>query len=285
MLQTKIADMDIKMSKMDINSLLEIIEYCDSYKISTMFNTRVHPQWGFESRRNNNQHLIYVISGNGYYIINGREIALTQGQFLFLSRGTLHSSGIKGNDRPVIMPIRFSFIKNGIICDEIIKKPIFLMSSFHQSNYIEPLMYKLFQLHTNPKEDMQYKLQIGTIIKLLLLTFAEQNGKEKSSDERIQNILKQIHESPWKRYTLDDLATSCNLSMKQFCRLFKKEVNRSPKDYIRYYRCQYASEELSNSKKSIKEISEILGYPDPYTFSKQFKKYLGFSPREWRKTQ
>ena len=43
-----------------------------------------------------------------------------------------------------------------------------------------------------------------------------------------------------------------------------------------------AKNKLKNSQNSIQEISTSVGYTDTFTFSKAFKKYSGFSPKNYR---
>ena len=45
---------------------------------------------------------------------------------------------------------------------------------------------------------------------------------------------------------------------------------------------QRACFELDNTRKTIKQIGETLGYNDPYYFSRIFKKMVGMSPKQYR---
>ena len=57
----------------------------------------------------------------------------------------------------------------------------------------------------------------------------------------------------------------------------------SPINYLIRIRLSKAKELLESSKLSVKEISEAVGYKDPYYFSKLYKKYYGKSPSKTRK--
>ena len=73
------------------------------------------------------------------------------------------------------------------------------------------------------------------------------------------------------------------LSPVYISKIFKDIMGDSPINYLIRIRLSKAKELLENSKLSIKEISEAIGYKDPYYFSKLYKKYYGISPSKHRK--
>ena len=60
-------------------------------------------------------------------------------------------------------------------------------------------------------------------------------------------------------------------------------MGKPPNEYIIELRLQFAKNMLSGTNMSIKQISEHIGYNDPYFFSRLFKKHIGISPQEYRK--
>ena len=103
-----------------------------------------------------------------------------------------------------------------------------------EESFLEPLLNKLFSLYTGTGEDPYKEEKISSLIYLLLLTITGEDENRELSNSRIGKALKQIHSSPWKKQNLNDLASICNLSIKQFGRIFKNETDRNPMDYIRF---------------------------------------------------
>lgn len=79
-----------------------------------------------------------------------------------------------------------------------------------------------------------------------------------------------------------EAARACNINSKYMARLFKKYGRNSPQEYLRNLKMNKAASLLLSSNLSINQIAEIVGYNDPYHFSRNFKKALGLAPRMYR---
>lgn len=56
----------------------------------------------------------------------------------------------------------------------------------------------------------------------------------------------------------------------------------SPQEFLVNYKIDKASELLKNTDLSIKAVASSVGYSDPLTFSKIFKKITGDNPKGYR---
>jgi AraC-like DNA-binding protein len=81
---------------------------------------------------------------------------------------------------------------------------------------------------------------------------------------------------------VSDLATHCRMSESSFRVKFLRQSGMSPGQYLIEKRLDRASHYLLESDMSISQIADTLGYPDIFSFSKQFKKFRGASPMQFR---
>lgn len=86
-----------------------------------------------------------------------------------------------------------------------------------------------------------------------------------------------------KKISLEEIASHCATSVSHFCLRFKSSTSHTPVEYLNNLRIQQACQLLDLTTLKISEISEQLGFSDPFYFSRVFKKSIGQSPKEYRK--
>jgi len=93
----------------------------------------------------------------------------------------------------------------------------------------------------------------------------------------IDERLREVRAAP----TLSELATLCNLSVRQLTRGFRASRGRSIGDHIAQCRIDNAKRLLSTDQ-SVKAIAYSLGFASPSSFSFAFRRATGETPREFR---
>jgi len=83
---------------------------------------------------------------------------------------------------------------------------------------------------------------------------------------------------------ISEYAAECNISTSRFLHLFKESTGTSPQNYIISIRIKKACELLENTDLSILKVAEQVGICDQNYFSRLFKKHMGISPSEYRKS-
>lgn len=99
----------------------------------------------------------------------------------------------------------------------------------------------------------------------------------------IGDVLRYIGDHPAEPLTAGELAARCYLHPNHFSRLFKARTGQTPARYVRYRKMELAKSYLEKSDLPIKEIMERIGETDPFAFSKRFKSYSSYSPRDYRR--
>jgi two-component system response regulator YesN len=85
-----------------------------------------------------------------------------------------------------------------------------------------------------------------------------------------------------QKITISDIAASIGISETYLSHLYKKESGENIVDYLTKYRLEQAKELLRNSELRTYEIADRVGFADANYFSKQFKRYEGINPLDYR---
>jgi PAS domain S-box-containing protein len=83
---------------------------------------------------------------------------------------------------------------------------------------------------------------------------------------------------------IPELARMSGLSVRQFERRFKDHLKTTPQQFIVKMRVHAACDDLRQTRRPIIEIATHYGFYDQAAFSKYFKKHMGMTPMQYRKT-
>ena len=103
-----------------------------------------------------------------------------------------------------------------------------------------------------------------------------------SAEPQVRKALELMHADCARAWTLEDLAREAGLSRAGLADKFKRSLGDTPLRYLTSLRIQRAIELLSGSDETVESIAEAVGYGDPFSFSKAFKKTTGVPPRDFR---
>jgi len=103
------------------------------------------------------------------------------------------------------------------------------------------------------------------------------------ADTKISKALTAIHEKPDFPWVLEELAEIAGMSRTAFAKRFSECMTITPLVYITQWRMEIARQELADTKASIIEIAEKVGYNSEAAFSRVFKKHYEKTPAAYRR--
>lgn len=89
--------------------------------------------------------------------------------------------------------------------------------------------------------------------------------------------------SEWNRNAkMEKYAALCGVSETYFYRCFREWVGKSPVEYRNDLRLSHAEAMLRHTDMPVSEIAAVVGFEDPFYFSRTFSGRFGLSPRAYR---
>ena len=156
-----------------------------------------------------------------------------------------------------------------------------LISYIHHSVQIDK-----YYNHTAAIEKLVYASgieQIAVILKDYIdeLTNTIMN-KNNIRSPIVRDVLEYMHVNYHKEISLKILSGRFHVNPIYLGKLFQEELGIVFSAYINHYRLEKAKELLKNTNLRTGDIGKQVGYSDTTYFYKQFKKYVGATPSEWR---
>ena len=178
-----------------------------------------------------------------------------------------------------IMSILTKEIKNtsqeynlGVFTDKVTKKiqdiTLNLLCALHskeESLILGPLYLK----------ELYYQIFKGENAHFLYKMFSQA-----SSEAKITNSIKTIHNDFQQHIDIAKLARDEGMSTSSFHAHFKKVTSHSPLQYIKKIRLHKAKSLIQNQHHNVNDTADKMGYVSVSQFSKDFKSYFGYPPKD-----
>jgi AraC family transcriptional regulator of arabinose operon len=130
---------------------------------------------------------------------------------------------------------------------------------------------------------------IDLLLRLLFVKIGEQASYHPDNPvlfdyyDKLLELRSLIYRHPEEKWTITRLSQLANLSPSYFQRLYKQTFGVSCISDAITSKIEYAKTSLAASGGTIREISSLCGYDNEEHFMRQFKKFVGMTPSEYRK--
>lgn len=189
-----------------------------------------------------------------------------------------------------------------ICVDEIFDSPDFVLGSPYIADFLHSLILEFFRIHNDEisrfsnvetlKNKTIYVLIMAPTLKNYRSAFVAEFSdmmyqitlqKNKSFSSHVQNAISYIKDNYAQSITLSDIAENIGISTSYLSSTFKAETGTGLSNYISFIRLQNACRMLRDTNDPISLIAAKVNIGDTTYFSKQFRKYVGTTPSEYRK--
>lgn len=101
--------------------------------------------------------------------------------------------------------------------------------------------------------------------------------------EKIKPGIEYIHREYNKQHiSIENLSAMCGITPEYFRKIFRTHFGTSPVKYINELKMSHAKELLASGMYSVTEAALQSGYTDMSYFSREFKKNMGYAPKNYR---
>jgi AraC-like DNA-binding protein len=231
-------------------------------------------------------HTTYRIHAGESLFINSNVLSCA-----FLTEGEKSSVSTEHIFHPVFLSGHFHSIIETRYVDPIIKNPqiegIVFTDKTPNGKEICRRLLKLNRLQEKEHVEMETRNLLSEIW-LLLYNEIQENGisgvpVDSQDKERIMSMMTCIHQHYTENLTLEEIASAAGISKRECLRCFRRNLSRTPFDYLLSYRLRRACTLLTETDRPVTEIALETGFGNSAHFGKVFKNEYGMPPGRYRK--
>lgn len=256
---------------------------------------------GFRLHSHDYVEIVIILGGSGEHNINGKTYPVASGDVYVLQGMQEHGFQNCSSDFRILNVM----YRPDIVCfplDRLKTLPgyqaLFLLEparrrdgEFHSllrldSGHLKELLEKVNCI----RQEMEMRLDgfdtacqayLIEMIVLLSRFYSCTQGASTAGILRFSEAVAWMEENFLKSSTISQLARRSAMSERHFLRTFKKTFDVSPLEYLINLRIRYAAGLLHAGRHNITETAEKSGFRDSNYFSRQFKRIMGVSPRQY----
>lgn len=222
----------------------------------------------------------FFLEDGGTTYINETRYSIKRGYVLLAKPGQLRHSKLN---------FKTSYVHLNVYDEELISFlnsfPDFFEIAYENSYY--SLILKIKDTYETATSESVLYLK-SKVYELLYMLSLDKNRSGKLPPDfdttPILNSIQFIKENFNKPITLENISASANLSPVYFHRLFKTFSGKTPLEYLNDIRIKNAKKLLLTTNKTVEEIAFSCGFNSQSYFNIFFKKQLGITPMQFKKT-
>ncbi len=276
-------------------------KFWEGASVPVHFEAR-NPQPPFPLHTHDFFELVIVLNGTGMHITNQGSKEIKAGDVFCVKPGQAH--GFSKVDNLVLTNIMllnsflydsdydlkeitgFSTLFEPLSRAVAATQPI---QSFNLNKFqlfeIQAIIESVKQEITN--QNLGYKIQVHTLliqlIMYLLRVFNNRNFSSSTENTSAVSLIAFMEKNYKTNISMPELTDMSNMSESSVLRTFKRITGYAPFVYQNRLRMFDASNQLTQTNKTVTEIAYDLGYNDSNYFCRCFRKFMNMSPTEYRK--
>ena len=246
--------------------------------------------------------LTYIERGNVEHTLDGQTATLGAGDYFIVDYGSRHSyrtkeaSGYDNLDCLFLPELLDPVLKGAKSLRTVLEHYLLHFNFgalvqnparmvFHDEDGRIRTLLRLMQEEAEQRRPGYFELVRCYLIELLIHTLRRMDDAQAAAtgEDISAFVAAYVAEHYMEELTLQELAARLNYSLPYVSKRFKEDTGVSFVHYLQNYRVMQGCRLLASSRRSLSEITEMVGYRDVKFFSSLIKRMTGLSPSDFRR--
>ena len=250
---------------------------------------RMEGDYEYPRHQHTNYEVILIEHGPYRCELNGEPLTLLNGQMLVIKPGDWHQDHLRDGQRHYVLHFRLASATLGEPAILLFQPDVPPSAQICMGNYARAT-FILRELRREAEEGARHSPAVqDSLLEALFWRIArglpEQGLSEAfrrlpQVEARREKIAALFHQQLKNNPTVTELAAQAELSPRQFTTLCNRMFGEGPARFLLRLKLRRAEEMLRHQGLRVKEVSEALGFANPYHFSRVFKRGHGHPPSQ-----
>lgn len=261
-------------------------------KLPLMSNERIHSHTNFE--------INLITHGSGRRIVGDNISGFEKGDLVLLGRDLPHCWEVLDHEKNHESTCIVTHFTENILRSDFFNMPELesmynLLASANRGirfkindiSKVKETLSKMVNL-----EGLEYYIHLLQIINLLLKVEDREylsnpvnpNAPFSINLEKVNKVYEYVFQNIQEGIKLEEASAVLNMAPSSFCRYFKKKTDITFMEYVKSVRIGIAAKLLAETDKQITKICYECGYNNLANFNHYFKKSMGKTPTDYRKS-
>ena len=229
--------------------------------------------------------LDYTLSGSGTISDEYGIHTLQEGSLLFIRKGVpVHFQANKDTPfKKIWIQMTGTFLKN--MCALFQMPEGIVIENCHVELQMREIVTILKNTTPATVNDNMRQISVRIYEIFTLLRSAQIFSMSQENHTPAYQIRQILEEHIYSNISMQEISDALHLTVSHCIRLFKKQFEISPIQYLQQIRMEQAKILLLETEIPIKDIADRLCFYDSQHFSASFRKYYGLSPSQFRQKQ
>ena len=245
---------------------------------------RCAPSYSFGPIIRDRYILHYVFEGEGVLRIDDKEFKVKSNSFFLLPPDVLVQ--YQADEKK---PWQYAWIHfHGFKSTEIVrsigmtrKEPVYV--PIEENSQLKDAVINLIMYKENEYACIGYMYILFDKMNRWTRHVEKKAGTNLRTMNYMREAIQYINTKYCESIMVQQIADHCGVDRAYLSKIFKYATGKTLQEYLIQFRIKRAKQLLKDTDLSVKYVSYSVGYYDPFTFSKVFKKQEGVSPSVWRK--
>lgn len=229
----------------------------------------------------------FITKGSGVFEVRGKRFELSKGDGFLIFPEELFKYQANGDT-----PWSYSWFGfNGREAEKCVKilglsrhNPIYRTTN---KRVVTKTFSKFLKEFKRSPRELRHRALLYDLLDILSIEHCHSDmppplkDKKHIVDDAIEIMSKELGSS----IAIQEIAKRLGVSRSTLFTVFKEQIGRSPKHHLKLMRLEMSLEYLRNPSYRIAEVANSVGYPDPLFYSREFKNWLGVSPKHFRESR